>query len=172
MPWLNADQLKKLCDEAYVKYPTSCSHAVWYVMNGATHPPRALPTYRQANQLIAYLNSSPMWSKVVLSKIGDYARAGTVVVGGATAAGNGHVIVVYPGPDRAAGGYDFTKDGKTKHVSLRGSYAPALSTSMGTWPGAMSKGDKTVWDPWGSDDAFRAVTFWAQVGDLPTGATS
>ncbi|MFD2300552.1 hypothetical protein QRO11_00320 [Paracidovorax citrulli] len=33
----------------------------------------------------------------------------------------------------------------------------------GGWPGARSKGDKTIWDPWASDAKFAQVTFWQLV---------
>lgn len=45
-------------------------------------------------------------------------------------------------------------------MSRTGLYPLAMSTSVGSWPGAMSKGDKTVWDPWGNDDRFAEVKFW------------
>jgi hypothetical protein len=34
----------------------------------------------------------------------------------------------------------------------------------GFWPGTMSKGDKTAWDPWGSDETFKDVKFYAEPG--------
>ncbi len=46
-------------------------------------------------------------------------------------------------------------------LAVKGSYPLALSTSLGAWPGAKSNRDKTVRDPWGNDDAFALVTFWA-----------
>lgn len=85
---------------------------------------------------------------------------GKLVVGGRKESGNGHVIVVYPGPDQPAGGYSFDRNGETRSVRARGSYPPAMSTSLGSWPGAMSRGDKTVWDPWANDMRFGEVRFW------------
>jgi hypothetical protein len=54
-------------------------------------------------------------------------------------------------------------------VSEKGSYARAMSTSMGTWPGAMSHGDKTVWDSWGKNATFKTVRFWKYVGPIRRG---
>lgn len=48
------------------------------------------------------------------------------------------------------------------HRYDHGKYPPAMSTSLGSWPGAMSDGDKTVWDPWGTDAAFAKVRFWTR----------
>ncbi|HEX7913399.1 MAG TPA: hypothetical protein VF534_35650, partial [Paraburkholderia sp.] len=47
-----------------------------------------------------------------------------IVVSGAKADGNGHVIVVYPGVKRLAGGYSFTtKDSKAVNIpAKRGIY--------------------------------------------------
>jgi hypothetical protein len=28
------------------------------------------------------------------------------------------------------------------------------------WPGTLSKGDKTVWDPWADNKKFAQVEFW------------
>ncbi len=60
-------------------------------------------------------------------------------------------------------------------LSGKKKYPLCMSTSIGYkpgetdlkkqgWPGAMSKGDKTVWDPWGNDDKFAKVKFWAPKG--------
>ena len=43
-----------------------------------------------------------------------------------------------------------------------GAFPRAMSASSGAWPGARSRGDKTVWDPWGNDATFLAVKFWAR----------
>lgn len=48
-----------------------------------------------------------------------------------------------------------------------GLYPLAMSTSIGSWPGAMSNGDKTVFDAWGKDLSFSKVKFWR----LDTGAS-
>ena len=94
-----------------------------------------------------------------MATAGTLANAGEVVVGGQKATEHGHVIVVYPGPAKPRGGYVATKsDGEQFTVARKGLYPLAMSTSNGDWPGAMSKGDKTVWDPWGKDP-FK-VKFW------------
>jgi hypothetical protein len=43
-----------------------------------------------------------------------------------------------------------------------GQYPPAMSTSSSGYPGAMSRGDKTVRDPWTRAD-WPNVTFWTPV---------
>jgi hypothetical protein len=39
----------------------------------------------------------------------------------------------------------------------------AMSTSRGNWPGSVSNGDKTVYDPW-EPKKFYKVRFWKFVG--------
>ncbi|WP_217696427.1 hypothetical protein [Acidiphilium rubrum] len=110
--------------------------------------------------LMGYLaNPANRWSKVR-----DYAEAsaladrGVVVVGGlAEPGGHGHVIVVLPGRWRPSGGYKV--DGRM--MPSHGMFPPAMSTSLGPWPGAVSDGDKTVFDPWDNVQVFKHVTFWA-----------
>jgi hypothetical protein len=97
-----------------------------------------------------------------LSKL---ASDGVLVVGGANDSPNGHVIVVYPGPAKFDGGFYYqSKKGKSILAGPHGTYALAMSTSMGSWPGAKSKGDKTVADPWGLDK-FEKVKFWKYIGE-------
>lgn len=148
--------LKSACDDAYDANPNSCSHAVWAVIKALADPNKA---YEQANALIDTLNRT--WTTVDVATAGKLANEGKVVVGGLKATGNGHVIVVYPGPAKTRGGYRATKrDGTSYDVRETGLFPRAMSTSIGSWPGAMSKGDKTVWDPWGNDDKFSTVKFW------------
>ena len=149
-------KLRQACDDAADRFPNSCSHAVWHVIQ------QYLPgqTWMDANALTAYVKGHKEWVTVQASQVGVLARQGVVVVGAKSETGNGHVIVGYPGPDRPAGGYAYPKDGKTLTLATRGSYAPAMSTSLGSWPGARSKGTKTIWDPWADDAKFAKVTFW------------
>lgn len=157
-----ADRLKTACAEAFLKYPNSCSHAVWHVLQ------QYIPNqpYLSANHLIASIESNPgTWQEVRLHDLSKLANDGIVVVGGAVEVPNGHVIVVYPGEEKFSGGYSF-KDkttGKTIKAQPYGTYALAMSTSMGSWPGALSSGDKTVFDPWGAKK-FKSVRFWMYVG--------
>jgi hypothetical protein len=54
----------------------------------------------------------------------------------------------------------------------KGKHARCMSTSItssksmeeGFWPGTMSKGDKTVWDPRAKDETFKGVKFFAAPG--------
>jgi hypothetical protein len=155
-------KLRTACDEAYVQYPHSCSHAVWYVIKKYVSD----QPYLTANGLIHNLTASPQWQEVQLSELSKLASDGVLVVGGAADTPNGHVIVVYPGKEKFCGGY-FFKDkasGKQMKAPPDGMYALAMSTSMGRWPGAKSNGDKTVFDPWGAAK-FEKVKFWKYIGE-------
>jgi hypothetical protein len=162
------DALKKACDEAYKKYSSSCSHAVWQVLKELVDQDTK---WLEANHLVHYLSTNTsFWTEVTVDDGWGLAQKGMAVVGGLQATPNGHVIVIYPGDKIESGGYLYTsidtKSNKPKTEKLRshGRYPRALSTSKGPWPGAMSKGDKTVWDPWASDDTFEDVTFWVSKG--------
>jgi hypothetical protein len=133
---------------------------VWYVIKQY----RPEQTWKNANALVKELISSPEWKEVKVTELSRLASDGVLVVGGATEIGHGHVIVVYPGPEKRDGGYHY-KDRKGKKVLARdhGSYALAMSTSRGNWPGSVSNGDKTVYDPWGPKKFYK-VRFWKFVG--------
>jgi len=155
----SVEKLKAACNCAYEMNPDSCSHAVWGVIRGLVNPDEP---YRQANELIGYLSEN--WKEVSLDDAWTLAGTGTVVAGGLSAVPNGHVIVVYPGPKKFPGGYQYYWAKGKKMLTMRGNaeYPLCLSTSIGSWPGAMSKGDKTVWDPWANDEVFKKVTFWSK----------
>ena len=159
------EALKAACDEAYGKYGNSCSHAVWYVLQKLVD---ANTTYLEANQLVDFLVGDSGWKEVSVEDGWKLAGQGIVVIGGLKKpGGHGHVVLIYPGAKIESGGYSYTykdKKGQTKPDTLRshGLYPRALSTSRGSWPGAMSKGDKTVWDPWADDDTFKEVKFWTR----------
>lgn len=153
----SVSKLKNACDAAYALYPNSCSHSVWHVIR------QYLPNqaWMDANALVEHLRGQAQWKVVPAGQVGRLAREGVLVVGGKTESGtNGHVIVVYPGGDIPAGGYSYTRNGRAETLRTRGSYAPAMSTSKGSWPGARSRGDKTIWDPWANDAKFAQVMFW------------
>ncbi len=153
-----AAKLKAACDTAYDANLASCSNAVWDVMKAIYNKDE---TYRQANALVDYMAGS--WKEVTVDDGWNLANKGIVVVGGAKVeGGNGHVIIVYPGDKILNGGYQYFYKKLNKMLTLQGTkFLPrCLSTSMGGWPGAKSKGDKTVWDPWGTDAGFAAVKFY------------
>ena len=155
-------KLKAACDEAYVQDPHSCSDAVWYVIK------QYIPDqpYLTANALIHNLTASSKWQEVQLSELSMLASDGVLVVGGAPDLPNGHVVVVYPGPAKFDGGYHYIgkKSGKSAKARQHGIFALVMSTSMGNWPGAKSKGEKTVRDPWPAEK-FTEVRFWKYVGE-------
>jgi hypothetical protein len=154
--------LKTACDKAYDANPTSCSNAVWDVVKAVENQNEP---FRSANDLIDHMEAQ--WKRVTMDDGYTLANKGTVVVGGKKQTGHGHVVVIYPGQKKPAGGYNYWYKPQKKYLYLnpKGSYPLAMSTSIGArssldWPGALSRGDKTVWDPWGKDDAFADVLFW------------
>ena len=152
------DKLKQAANAAYAANPKSCSHAVWQVIK------EYIPDqpYIVANGLLMQLECDNRWKRVRHDELIKLANEGVLIIGGLAGEKNGHVIVVLPGNAKAPGGYMYTskKTGKMARLVKSGMYPLAMSTSIGTWPGAMSNGDKTVWDPWGDDDKFLQVKFW------------
>lgn len=150
------EKLKTAADEAYALHPKSCSHAVWHVIK------QYLPDqpYVVANTLLSQIAGDARWKPVSINEIEKLVNEGTLIVGGRAETTNGHVIVVYPGAAKTAGGYPYTQGGAMKTLRPRGLYPLAMSTSLGSWPGAVSKGDKTIWDPWANDGKFSTVKFW------------
>jgi len=128
-----AQVLADKCHEAYVAHPKSCSHSAIYVI-------RALV--------------DPKFPQLVANDLVDHLTKGKVAIAGRKEAGHGHVCVFYPGPRKTAGGYSGWPP--TTEV-----YPLAMSTSLGTWAGAISDGDKTVFDPWFKRSTFEEVKFWA-----------
>ena len=151
-------KLTKACDEAFEANKSSCSNAVWDVIK-AVHDPAQ--QYRQANQLVDWMTTN--WSEVGLEDGYLAANQGAVVVGGKKKeSGHGHVIVIYPGDKILNGGYQYYWETGKKIMTMARTarYPRSLSTSIATspWPGAVSCGDKTVWDPWPKE--FALVQFF------------
>jgi hypothetical protein len=167
-----AEELAKACKEAFKKYPSSCSHSTWHIIQ--QYKPDQ--PFMIANKLINHISSSSEWQEVQVTELSKLASSGVLVVGGFKEVGqdkngharHGHVIVVYPGAEKTRGGYYYKsrRTGKNELMPEKGSYALSMSTSMSTngWPGAKSNGDKTVWDPWGDDNKFKNVRFWKYIG--------
>jgi hypothetical protein len=157
--------LKNACDGAFDYAPAahSCSHAVWFVISKLIN---SNEPWRDANDLIEHMTQSEDWREVNVEEAWKLANEGIVVVGGKSDVHNGHVMLVYPGSKILGGGYIYTLKnrvtGKVEQYTMRshGLLPRCLSRSMGTWPGAVSKGDKNVFDPFGNEAAFRQVKFW------------
>ncbi len=149
-------KLQRVAGEAYIKYPKSCSHSVWYVIK------QYLPDqpYMVANALVPALSQDKRWKETPLSEVAERASRGELIVGGAVESGNGHVVVALPGAEKFNGGFDIPVKGKLIKARATGLYPLAMSTSIGSWPGAMSNGDKTVFDAWGKELSFSKVKFW------------
>jgi len=152
-------KLNNACQTAFLTYPSSCSHAVWYVIKQY----KSKQEWMSANDLVDHLDKSSDWKEVELSELSRLASDGVLVVGGAKENGHGHVIVVYPGQSKQSGGFSYEKNGEDKIARSHGEYPLAMSTSSGRWPGAKSNGDKTVFDAWGAVK-FKPVRFWKYVG--------
>lgn len=160
-----ATKLAEACRAAYQANKNSCSNAVTAVIQ-AVHD--ATYTHRQANPLVDWMRIH--WSEVTLEDGLFAANQGAVVVGGKKEENaNGHVIVIYPGDKIYNGGYQYfwKKGNKNMTMPRKTQYPRCMSTSIGSWPGAMSCGEKTVWDPWANDEKFGLVGFWTPVWPLP-----
>jgi hypothetical protein len=160
-----AQKLSQVAKRAFQLYPGNCSGAVHYVITQLVNP---ASQYRLANQLLQWFASPHSgWQQVkTLKEASALADQGKVVVGGLmNPTGHGHVIIVLPGPWKPAGGY-------YAHGQLMprfGLYPPAMSTAwsppgQAPWPGAVSDGDKTVFDPWFNTNkiTFNKVKFWTK----------
>lgn len=157
-----ARRLGKVAHAAFMNNPGNCSGAVHDVIKAMVDP--HMP-YMLANPLILYLsNSAHGWKQVTMQEASKLADQGKVVVGGlAEQHGHGHVIIVMPGRWKPAGGY--MADGR--QMPFVGLFPPAMSTALAPpgrkpWPGAVSDGDKTVYDPWFNARTFPLVRFWAK----------
>lgn len=143
----------------YDAYPNDCSHSIWSMLHqlGLNEP------YRVANDVMGHLaRKGSGWREVTVAEAGELANAGKVVIGGlAVPGGHGHVVMVMPGALRASGGYRVGIGKKARAIARSGAYPPSASGAMGAWPGAKSRGEKTVRDPWSADD-FSKVTFWTK----------
>ena len=145
------------CERAYDAFTNDCSHAVHQVIREIVDP--QFP-YRVANDLMAYFASPGSgWRQVSsVEEASSLADQGIVVVGGlAYPRGQGHVLVVMPGPMHDSGGFVYNGN----RIRSHGRFPPALSTSSSGYIGALSRGEKTVFDPWTPADWPR-VTFWTR----------
>ena len=116
--------------------------------------------YLTANGLMASVaHRDSGWQQVTMQEASNLANKGKVVIAGlADRVGHGHVLIVAPGPMRPDGGLD--QQGRPL-LRSNGLFPPAVSGSLGYWPGAVSRGEKTVRDAWGRD-TWPHVTFWVR----------
>lgn len=148
--------LRGICEEAYKLFPTNCSGAVKEVASRMGYP---LPNL-DANALIDYVQRAG-WEEVDERRAQTFADSNRLVIAGKKEVGNGHVVIVLPGGMARSGGYNYVdkKDGKTKTAAYHGVNPRSCSTSQSGWPGAMSKGDRSVRDAW-SAEAYKSVRYW------------
>jgi len=141
----------------------SCSHFAWRVLR-AWRPDQP---WLNANSLLAWMARSPgLWVELPQDDTArqvSLASADRLILAGRPAPGHGHVVVVGPGPARPCAGGGGGRDGGRGASGHPGPprpvAAPCWSTSLSRWPGATSRGDKTVRDPWSAAD-FQGVRFW------------
>ena len=147
--------LSYLCTEVQTQFPKNCSGAVKHIAAKLNYPLPDVP----ANNLIDYFNAN--WSTVDETQAQRFADANRLVVAGKkTVGGSGHVVVVLPGGKTRSGGYSYTKKGQTLTAPFKGDFPKSCSTAAGSWPGAVSNGDKSVFDAWGSSSNYVGVTYW------------
>jgi hypothetical protein len=148
--------LKAACDAAYEAAKGSCSTAVWHALTALGVVKGDQPN---ANGMMDMMARD--WKEVTVDEGHKLANQGIAVVGGKKETGHGHVILIYPGDKKFNGGYSYEYKGKMITLPGKTLYPRAMSTSIsGRWPGTMSKGDKTVWDPWANDEKFALVKFY------------
>jgi hypothetical protein len=144
----NPQTLREVAQEAFTKNPGNCSGAVYYVI---THLVDSQAQYHQANELMQIVSiPGSGWKQVnSMEEAVQLADQGIVVIAGLAdiEAGHfGHVVVVLPG-------------GKIPSINRKEISAPVMSTSLSNYPGAISNGDKTVYDVWGRKK-IQMVTYW------------
>lgn len=160
---MSAADLQQACEAAHQSQSGNCSGAVRLMAERLGHK---LPEL-DANGLIDYFNDAKNgWTVVNETVAQGVADIGGFVVAGKKASGHGHLVVVMPGGQKASGGYNYiwAKDGQEHVAKNEGDFPRSCSTSMGGWPGAISKGEKTVLDAWGSLNGYKGVTYWQAPG--------
>lgn len=152
------NNLTGACSLAHVRQPGNCSGAVRLI---AKEMGFSLPEL-SADGLVDYLdNPKNAWTTVSETEAQTAADRNRLVIAGKKAIPNGHVVVVMPGGKVPSGGYSYKdKMGKVQKAANHGSYPRACSTSQGSWPGGISKGDKSVFDSWGSLEGYKGVKYW------------
>lgn len=149
------DEMVQLCADAHAD-PTAkslgCSGCVKFFDKKKFKV--NLPDVR-ANELIDHMAKN--WTEVTKDEAQKHADAGRFVVAGkAETTGSGHVVVVLPGGPVESGGYN---DRKGRKLPSKGKYprSCSMSSSANPWPGAISTGDKSTYDPWFND---QGVKYW------------
>lgn len=150
-----AVSFKALCSFAFATNQGDCSGLVKEV---ARFVGVYLPDV-QANGLIDFMSS--YWDQVSDDDAQGFAEQARFVVAGLKASPNGHVLIVLPGGEVRSGGYQYTDQaGTVRTAAFHGSYPRSCSTALGGWPGAISNGDKSVFDAWGNVQKYARVQYW------------
>ncbi len=152
-------KMEQICEDVHTHFPDNCSGGVKYF---AQQYPIDTTDFedKNANGLVDYFDAN--WKSVdTEAEAQKLADSGRFVVAGRKDTPNGHVIVILPGGMKDSGGYEFTdRNGKTQTAQNKGKYPRACSTASGHWPGAKSKGEKSAFDPWGSQTKYQEVDYW------------
>ena len=157
-------RLITVAHEAFERNPGNCSGAVHYVI---THLVNANEPYRTANDLMKSVHRHENgWRQVVtLEEASNLANQGKLVIAGLAnpdVGKSGHVVVILPGPWKQNGGFSLPSGTVLPPGKLLS--PPVMSTSSDHYAGAISDGDKTLFDAWGKDDR-KNITLWTR--DLP-----
>jgi hypothetical protein len=147
-------RLINACNEAYDRFTKYCNQSTHHVITTVVDPDWPLEL---ADPMIDRIVSSN-WQEVDDQTAAQLANQGIVVVAGLRGGANGHVVVVYPGEPKPQGGFDCY--GK-HYPEIGGPYPRSMSTSVSTWCGTRSRGDKTIRDAWSAAD-WPNVKRWRQ----------
>jgi hypothetical protein len=149
-----------LCKQARDANARNCSG---FVRKAAELLGHKLPV-KNANQLVDYFNDAKNgWVEVDADTAQALADAGHLVIAGKKAdEGSGHVVIVAPGGKVHSGGYSFVDKNTKQTMTMRdhGSYPRMWGTGAGSWPGVESRGEKSVYDAWGSEKNYKGVKYW------------
>lgn len=142
-------RLIEACNEAYDRFTKYCNQSTHHVLMTLVDSKWPLQLADAMIDRIVHEH----WQEVDDEAAVQLANQGIVVVAGLKGDNNGHVVIVYPGPAKPAGG--FYCNG-IHYPEVGAPYPRAMSTSVSPWCGTRSRGEKTIRDAWTATD-------WAQV---------
>jgi hypothetical protein len=147
-------RLIQTCNEAYDRFTSYCNQSTHHVLSTLVDPHWPVEL---ADAMIDRIVAAD-WQAVDDETAIELANQGIVVVAGLKGGSNGHVVVVYPGKGKPAGGFECRG---IQYPPVGGPYPRAMSTSVSAWCGTRSRGEKTIRDAWTAGDWPR-VARWRQ----------
>lgn len=154
MPANAVARLIETCNDAYDRFTSYCNQSTHHVLSTLVDPSWPLELADAMINRIVAAN----WQVVNDATAIQLANQGIVVVAGLAAGSNGHVVIVYPGDGKPAGGFECNG---TLYPPVGGPFPRSMSTSISSWCGTRSRGDKTIRDAWTAGD-WPQVTRWRQ----------